>query len=213
MSRRSELIRPAGQPRRLLEPPLAVMIEELSRKFGKCFASEAALRHELHRRTGYVCGQRSIGRVIKRLVLRGQWGSERVKPNAVKANGIKSRSGTTHTWIVSRFEQRKARRRAAEADRQRVRAAGRERARLERERIEAEQRARESQAPRARAQVSTEALLQTPPKLSDLLKPPAPDDPSTFEQVSERRRVEVARQLAELARLGFDTAADKPPDK
>lgn len=187
------------------------MIEELSRRHGKCFASEAGLRHDLHRRTGYVCGERSIGRVIKRLVALGKWGAERVKPNHFLATGKKTDCGGTHTWIVSRFEQRKARRRAAEDERQKRRAEGKERARIERERIDAAQRARDPGAGGPRTRTAIVGVLSSPPRLSDLLKPPAPAAPSTFEQLAERQRREVARQLAELARLDLDKP--KPPDE
>lgn len=208
--KRPILVRPPEQPRRLLEPPLAVMIEELSRQHGKCFASEAALRHELHRRTGYVCGERSIGRVIKRLVGRGQWGAERVKPNQFLATGRKTYHGGTHTWIVSRFEQRKARRRAAEEERQRRRAEGKARASAERERLEAQ--AREEQKLAARTRVATVGVFATPPRLSDLLKPTADAaSGSALHEQAERTRREVARQLAALAALDLDKPT-KPPD-
>jgi hypothetical protein len=115
---------------------------------------------------------------------------------------------------VSRYEQRKARRKAAEETRQRLRAEAKERARLERERLEGERREEEKAAARDRPRVAAHALMVSPPKFSDLLRPPAPPDPSSFEAAAETRRREVARQLAELARLGLDKLdkPDRPPD-
>lgn len=206
------LVRPPGQRRRALHDPVAAIIADMANKHGKCWATEQGLRRELARRTGYVCGERSIGRIIHRAKARGEWGQQRVKPGRKMVTGVRTSHGTQHTWIVSRFEQRKARRAAAEEKRQRLRREGKERARLEQERLEAEQREREDLGPRIRDRQVSVGVLAPMPKLSDLIAPPPPDDSSSFEEIAERRRQEVARQLAELARLGF-VAPDKPPDK
>jgi hypothetical protein len=97
--------------RRPLRDPVHQMIRDLSRDHGKCFATEAGLRREYYRRTGQICGERSIGRVIKRSVARGELGHERVAPYHRRVDGDRHHSGTMHTWIVGRQEQRKASRR------------------------------------------------------------------------------------------------------
>jgi hypothetical protein len=94
--------------RRPLRDPVHQMIRDLSRDHGKCFATEAGLRREYYRRTGQICGERSIGRVIKRSVARGELGHERVAPYHRRVDGDRHHSGTMHTWIVGRQEQRKA---------------------------------------------------------------------------------------------------------
>lgn len=212
---RPKLIRPEGLRRRLLLDAVGEMVADLQKPHGKCWASEAGLRHEFKRRTGYTCGERSIGRVRKVAIARGHWGGERVLPNRVMANGVRTLPGTMHTWVISRYEQRKARRRAAEEERQRRRRAGQERARIERERLEAEQRAREDLAARTvrrQASVGLMTELVAPPKLAELLDPPAsaPPEQATFDELAERQRAEVARQLAALERAGL---LDKPPDE
>jgi hypothetical protein len=229
------LVRPKGLRRRSLQAPLERIIRDLSTDHGKCWSSEAGLRRELARRTGYVCGERSIGRVIKRAVAAGLWGHERVKPNRAMANGQVTVIGTQHNWVLTRAEQRKTRRQQRELARQAQHRA----ARLERERLEAEQRAREDAA-RARAQrpapsargVLTELLSRPVPAPLPAPVPAAPpreaiasmpedararlallmrsDDAG--DALAERHRAEVARQLAALRAAGFAPDDDPPHD-
>jgi hypothetical protein len=208
------LVRPAGQRRRTLHDPIAAIIGDLSTSFGKCWATEAGLRRELARRTGYICGERSIGRVIGRAVRRGEWGHQRVKPNRVMANGERTGHGTQHTWIVSRFEQRKARRRAAEEERQRQRKEAKERARtrLEAARAAARESAREE--PAAMPRTSLAELFDRAGAPSPSARPPrAPAEGSPVAgSMAERHRVEVARQLAALRAAGLDDDDDGPDE-
>ncbi|MBV9950059.1 MAG: hypothetical protein JOZ69_24675 [Myxococcales bacterium] len=228
------LVRPKGLRRRSLHAPLERIIRDLSTDHGKCWSSEAGLRRELARRTGYICGERSIGRVIKRAVAAGLWGHERVKPNRAMANGQVTVIGTQHNWVLTRSEQRKTRRQQRELARQ----ARHRAARLERERLEAEQRARE-EAARERAQRPTPSARGL---LNELLAPrapaplpagappgeafaPMPDDararlaqlgrsvePPAGDALTEQRRAEVARQLAALRDAGLLPGDDPPHD-
>jgi hypothetical protein len=207
--------RPPGMRRRALRDPVHHMISDLEREWGKAFATEAGYRSELFRRIGYSCGERSIGRVIKRLVRRGELGQERVAPYARRVDGNRSHPGTTHTWIIVRSEQRKSRRRAREEARQ----AQHKAARAQRERLECEQRAREDDAARelASRRHATAAVLgevfMPMPKLAALLDRPSTstEDGDQGQTNDERRRERIAEQLAALERAGFDVPK-KPPD-
>ncbi|MBV9947345.1 MAG: hypothetical protein JOZ69_10890 [Myxococcales bacterium] len=229
------LVRPKGLRRRSLHAPLERIIRDLSTDHGKCWSSEAGLRRELARRTGYICGERSIGRVIKRAVAAGLWGHERVKPNRAMANGQVTVIGTQHNWVLTRSEQRKTHRQQRELARQ----ARHRAARLERERLEAEQRARE-EAARDRAYRATPSARGL---LTELLAPGAPvplpeaaaapgeafaampDDaraqlaqlgrsvePPAGDALAQQRRAEVARQLAALRDAGLLPGDDPPHD-
>jgi len=213
---RGRVIVPPRDPharRRPLREPVHTMIRDLSRDHGKCFATEQGLRRELYRRLGYVCGERSIGRVIQRSVRRGELGKERIKPYHRRVDGDRHHPGTTHTWIVVRREQRKARRRIREADRQaKYRAA-----RAERDRFELEQHAREQDALEraARAMHSESYVAALPPSVGQIIealtKPSTSADEPTAADLERRRRDRVAEQLAALERAGFDVPK-KPPD-
>ncbi|MBV9946668.1 MAG: hypothetical protein JOZ69_07465 [Myxococcales bacterium] len=233
------LVRPKGLRRRSLHAPLERIIRDLSTDHGKCWSSEAGLRRELARRTGYICGERSIGRVIKRAVAAGLWGHERVKPNRAMANGQVTVIGTQHNWVLTRSEQRKTRRQQHELARQ----ARHRAARLEREQLEAEQRAREEAArdrahrapPNARSLLN-ELLAPKAPAAIPVPLPaaaalpgeafaPIPDDaraqlaqvgrsfePPAGDALAEQRRAEVARQLAALRDAGLLPGDDPPHD-
>jgi hypothetical protein len=205
--------RPPGMRRRALHLPVRAMVDDLSRDWGVCFATEAGLRRELYRRTGYICGLRSIARCIKRGVARGELGQERIAPYARRVDGDRHHPGTTHTWIVVRREQRKARRRAREEKRQ----AEHKAARAEREKLELEQRAREETArelaaryERRHTTATTIAELVAPPKLASLLSPSTPEpSPSIAAEQERQRRERIAEQLDALARA----FPKKPPDQ
>ena len=228
------LVRPKGLRRRSLHAPLERIIRDLSTDHGKCWSSEAGLRRELARRTGYICGERSIGRVIKRAVAAGLWGHERVKPNRAMANGQVTVIGTQHNWVLTRSEQRKTRRQQRELARQ----ARHRAARLERERLEAEQRAREEAArdrahrvlPSARGLLTELLAPGAPAPLPSAAAPPGeafapmPDDARARlaqlgrsvepvgDALAEQRRAEVARQLAALRDAGLLPGDDPPHD-
>lgn len=201
--------RPPGQGRRLLHDPVRDLVGDLSRDFGKCFATEAGMRRELWRRTGYLCGERSIGRCIARAVRRGELGHKRIVTNEKMCNGKRSKHGTTHTWIIARADQRKARRRAREAQRQAKYARQRqERAELERERRRREDEAR-ARAPSTRAAWPIAAALPLPEAPRGAPGQP-PRAPLPGPEVSSPPDVqaEVARQLEALRKW-----SERPPDK
>lgn len=192
------------------------MIADLAAAHGKAWASEAGYRRELWRRTGYVCGERSIGRVIARLVRAGEVGHERVKPNSRLIHGPTTYHGGQHNWIIARRAVRKARRRAAEEERQAQRKAARE----EREWLEREQRRRELQARERAARgesrragaVALQALL-----VGDKPLAPAPVAEEIGRELEEHHRTEVDRQVQALRELAagweHDDKRGRPPDQ
>lgn len=207
--------RPPGQRRRALSPPVRAMIADLSADYGQAFASEAGYRRELFRRTGYVCGERSIGRVIARLVARGEVGHKRIKPNQAFVHGVTTNHGGQQNWIIARRAQRKARRRAAEQERQ----AERQAARDQRERLEREQRRREAQArERAELQESRKAAATALPMLvSDKPFTLAPIREDLARHLEEQRRTELDRQTSAARELAAQWEREdkrgRPPDE
>jgi len=192
------------------------MIRDLSAQYGKAFASESGLRRELWRRTGYVCGERSIGRVIARLVAQGEVGHERVKPNRKLIQGATTYHGGQHNWLITRRAARKARRRAADEQRQAQRAA----ARHERERLEADQRRREEQARERAARAEGQRAAVSLASLVKSYQPPAfepgPVTEAIARELEEHRRAEVDRQVSALRDLAAqwdrDDKRGRPPD-
>jgi len=202
--------RPPGMRRRALRAPVHAMIGELARDWGKCFATEAGLRRELYRRTGYVCGVRSIARVIRRSVVRGELGQERVAPYARRVDGERGHPGTTHTWVIARRAQRKTRRRARELERQSV--AHAERARQV---VQAEVEARAGAEVPIADEGDRAMRIRTAIAAIQGVQSSAQRGATVTKDVTlpAHHPRSIEEQLRALERAGFEVPNKKPPDE
>lgn len=129
-----------------LDDAVIRLVGDLSVTHGWSWATERGLRDELERRTGRRVGERSIGRVLRRLVKTGAIAHRRILPGGRMANGMRTSHGTQHNRHIPRWLQR--------AERKRERRRLERQARIERQRTDAEAaaaRKRADDSARARA--------------------------------------------------------------
>jgi hypothetical protein len=103
------------------------LVDFLSHRYGKCFASERAQRELMTRHEGRAPGERSISRVLRKAKRDGLIVRRRIFPGEKMPNGQIARYGTTTNVLLSRQEQRSRRRRKAKEEAARARAASRPR--------------------------------------------------------------------------------------
>jgi hypothetical protein len=213
--------RPAGLRRRLIWPMLEPIIRSLSRETGRCFARAIKLRALIFEDHGYPCGERSVQRAIARETRKGTIRHRWIRPNRIYARGRKpTGAGTQWNWFPSEAELRakrfddKMRKRKNRAERRAAARAAEDLVRVAAPEPTPAPAIVERTTRRHVASIALVGELVAPPKLAELLaRPPAPaPEPVTVADLEERRRAEVARQLAELRALGL-LGDDKPPDE
>jgi len=111
---------PGVEPRRLsqrrvLTEPVFALVDALSVKHGRCYATEGSKREMLERKLGTKPGARSIYRVEKRLVRAGRLIRRRLMPGGMRPDGSRTSCGCVIVQTVSRQQARAAARAARKA--------------------------------------------------------------------------------------------------
>lgn len=104
-----------GRQRGALEDAIVRMVDDLSIKHGWSWATEGGMRAELERRTGRRVGERSIGRVLRRLEAEGKIVHRRILPGERMPNGKLTSHGSQRNRYVPRWQKRAEEKRKARA--------------------------------------------------------------------------------------------------